>query len=227
MNWFENPFFILMAGFPMASLLSSWIVATYIWHPLKEKYETAGAENPVVPTIIPYENQYPFKFPHPIKDNSGQILEHAMVLENTKQGYVLMRYNEGRNIFEYWGDENIQYKYLETVARKFVQRFRCEHLYINRYLELRKKWIQLQKEKEEAKKKAADQKEIEKDKDDDIFATLKSAPKQQEKKRDILVCDKANKYIKRGRLNECSFFKNKKVDRKPFSFMDWKKMKFL
>ena len=211
-NNFQS-FLILLIGMPLAALISMCIVAKYVYDPLKEKIISVKT-----PQVIPYENRYPFIHDPLICDISGRILKHALVLENTPQGYILMSYNEDNDAFEYWADENIQYKYLESVARKYVQSFHCEHLYINRHEELRKKWEEIQ---EERKNENNNKSTVEKD-EDNVFATLKAAKPKAKK---AFISDKANKYIKRGRMNECDFFKQKKKSIKPFSFSDWKKIK--
>ena len=122
-----------------------------------------------------------------------------------------MAYNDKIKSFEYWADENIQYRYLETVARKYVQCFRCEQLYVNRYEELCKKWKQIQEEKANEEKKEK--------KNTDVFAILKSA-----KKQTPFISDKANIFIKRGRIKECTYFKAPKTSTNKFNFCDWKKI---
>ena len=44
-----------------------------------------------------------------------------------------MRYDKNNEGFDYWCDDNqIEYKYLETVARKYIKIFNCKHLYFDR-----------------------------------------------------------------------------------------------
>ena len=131
--WWQS-FFILLFGFPTAFIAGTWIVAKCIWMPFTNKCIEQIKKLPP----LPYEYKYPFIHDAIIQDNSGTILEHTMVLEHTPQGWVLLRYNEDQRAFDYWCDADVQYRYLETVARKYVQSFRCEHLYIHRYEELNK-----------------------------------------------------------------------------------------
>ena len=216
-NPFMQSFLILILGFPMATLFSAWVVATFIWYPLVKKSEK---ENKAFPPI-PYARRYPFMNKELVKDNSGAILGQGLVLEHTEFGYILMGYVYQTGAFEYWADTNIQYKILEAVARKFVQSFRCEHLYINRYEALRKKWKEIQdeikKDKEEEKIEAEPETES-------VFAILKAVAHKQKKKKRALICDKVNTFIKRGRLNECPFFKMPSKSTKKFNFDDWKKL---
>ena len=213
--WWQS-FLILCWGFPLVFVTSSWIVAKFIWEPMvKKSIEQTKSLPP-----LPYEQRYPFIYDETIQDNSGNILVSAMVLEHTPQGCVLLQYNEDQRAFDYWADAEVQYKYLETVCRKFVQSFRCEHLYINRYEELNKNWKLMKEEAEKAEKEEKEgKKEV-----DSVFATLKAANPPSKKRRRVPTCNKANKYIKRGRLNECDYFKSPLSEKNSFSFDDWKQI---
>ena len=71
---------------------------------------------------IPYENYYL------LGNNRNYILEFekqenldkGVVEEETPDGFVIMKYNDEINRFDYWSDKSIKYKYLEVVARKYV-----------------------------------------------------------------------------------------------------------
>ena len=205
---FGESFFILVGILPPAILLSTWIVALFIWCPLVKKYEKQEMD-PVL-----YENLYPFHHDKIIMDNSGQVLSNMMIFENTPQGYVLFRFNKEENTFEYWSNGAILDKYLDAAARKYVQVFRCECFYVSPYEELTKKW----KEKKTEKKTEKEPEKAEKKKTG-VFAVFK----QPTKKKNVLVVEKANKYINRGRLSECDYFKVEKKEKK-FCFVDFKKM---
>ncbi len=213
---FES-FLILVCGIPLLTLCSAWYVAKFVWLPMKEKYEKEKLE----PLVIPYCYRYPFTHEQPITDNSGVVLTSAAVLENTDHGYVVMRYNDALDAFEYWADDTPQYRSLEAVARKFVQGFRCEHLYIHRRRELRKKLDRLREEAEKEETKAP--------LNNSVFATFKTTAKRSNRSARA-CCDQANKYIKRGRLSECTYFKQEEVkveeEENALSFSDWKKIVF-
>ena len=81
------------------------------------------------------------------------------VMEYTPQGNVLMTYDISRCSFKYYSDNTIPYRYLETVARKFVKQFKCRPIYVDMEEELKiaeEKW---NKEKEQEKEKAEKEKE--------------------------------------------------------------------
>jgi hypothetical protein len=73
------------------------------------------------------------------------------ILESTPLGNVFMRYNNQKKSFEYFSNNTIPYRYLETIGRKYVMTFRCKALFVDLEDEL---------------KKASDKKELEKDQKD-------------------------------------------------------------
>ena len=220
-----DAFFILSFGTPLTLLISFWLVGRFLWLPMKEEY----AKHKLEKIIIPYINRYPFNPEDPVTDCSGVILDSLMTVEDTDSGLVIMHYK--KNSFEFWADSTPQYRTLEAAARKFVTCFHCEHLYIHRLYELHKKYIEkIKKEKDESKKKAEKKKEkiAPKQKDDSIFAVFKKSPPKTKKKDNVIVCDKSNTFIKRGRLRECTLFRpeKEKKEERSFNFSDWKKIKF-
>ena len=48
------------------------------------------------------------------------MLKNNIIMEKTPLGNVVMFYNHTRTSFEYYSDSTIPYRYLETVARKYV-----------------------------------------------------------------------------------------------------------
>ena len=76
------------------------------------------------------------------------------------------------------------------------------------------------------KKKLEDKKNnVKPKKTDSVFAVLKNSNiKSVKTSENALVAARANKYVKRGRLNECKFFKPKPKKTTQFSFADFKNM---
>jgi len=68
------------------------------------------------------------------------LLKHKnnYVLEYTPLGNVYMRYNPDDETFEYFSDSTLPYRYLETVARKYVITFYCKPIYVDIEDELKK-----------------------------------------------------------------------------------------
>ena len=73
-------------------------------------------------------------------EETQQKLDKLMnnyVFENTPVGNVIMRYNNKREMFEYYCDCNVPYTILEVVCRKYVITFKCKMLFIDMENELK------------------------------------------------------------------------------------------
>ena len=60
------------------------------------------------------------------------------ILESTPLGNVFMRYNNQKKSFEYYSNNTVPYRYLETIGRKYVMTFRCKALFVDLEDELKK-----------------------------------------------------------------------------------------
>ena len=79
-------------------------------------------------------------------------LKNSFIMEKTPLGNVLMLYNNKRGSFEFYSDNTIPYRYLETVSRKYVKTFGCRPIYCDMEEELKnyeKKLEETEREKEE------------------------------------------------------------------------------
>ena len=85
-------------------------------------------------TDRPYEGIYPLDtgYIYETPDNLGK----SIVEEMTPDGRVRMRLLDG--IFEYWAERAQPYRYLETVARKYVIVYDCREVYVKMFRELLK-----------------------------------------------------------------------------------------
>ena len=110
---------------------------------------------------------------------------HLMkIIENTPLGNVLMYYDIKQQTFCYQGPKNIPFKYLETVARKYVKIFNCKSLYIDSVKEIEQAKQTLKEEEEREKMKQQDKNESsqettdeankEKESEQDVFASFKN-----------------------------------------------------
>jgi hypothetical protein len=102
------------------------------------------------------------------------------VIEHTPLGNVLMFYNHDKLAFEYYSDLTIPYRYLETVARKYVLTYNYRPLYIDMEEELKeyeRKMQEKEKEKEENEKKQSLE-NTKTTKTKDVFAKFKSYNKE-------------------------------------------------
>jgi hypothetical protein len=94
-----------------------------------------------------------------IIDQRLDKLNNCFVIENTPLGNVLMIYDTNKISFRYYSDNTIPYRYLETVARKYVKQFGCRPIFIDMEEELKMSEERFEtgrkekEEKEESEKK--------------------------------------------------------------------------
>ena len=84
-----------------------------------------------------------------------------------------MYYDNNQKTFCYQGPKNIPFKYLETVARKYVKIFNCQPLYVNINKELEKAENLVKEKQEKAEMEAEDKNQNKETSDNDVFATFK------------------------------------------------------
>jgi hypothetical protein len=90
-------------------------------------------------------------------------LKNSFIMEKTPLGNVLMLYNNKRGSFEFYSDNTIPYRYLETVSRKYVKTFGCRPIYCDMEEELKnyeKKLEEKEREKEELDKRILEEKRV-------------------------------------------------------------------
>lgn len=88
-------------------------------------------------TTIPYEEKYLAKYNAlrerlPLTESEKSKLEHQFIMDMTPNGNVVMKYDLKKEAFVYYSDNILPFRYLETVARKYVCMFDCKELYIER-----------------------------------------------------------------------------------------------
>jgi hypothetical protein len=164
------------------------------------------------------------------------------VLETTPLGNIYMRYNNKKKSFEYFSNNTIPYRYLETVCRKYVITFRCKDLFVDIEDELNKAQIkddELKKDNE-LKKENALKKEKDNNQPKNVLANFKNYNKETKKEQNMptnkgnksslppqmkvnlpilntkgekqLLKENANRYTWEGRVANLSILKT--VDRK-------------
>jgi hypothetical protein len=185
-----------------------------------------------------------------IKNNYLDGLINNFIMEKTPSGNVIMYYNNKRGSFEFYSDNTIPYRYLETVSRKYVKTFNCRYLYVDMENEL-SEFDRLKKEQNEKKCLAIENVNVLQDtnKKKDVFAKFKGynkesgtgrvntavAPKNSVPNVKKMMAEddslrlkmNANRYTCEGRLSNFNFLKvpdRKVVDKKyAMSFADFKK----
>jgi hypothetical protein len=80
-----------------------------------------------------FDKLYPmYLTKHDIVEHETNI-EHKLVEEETPDGVVWMTYDEFTKSFLYWSKKAVAYKYLETVARKYVIFYECKDCYVDKH----------------------------------------------------------------------------------------------
>lgn len=87
------------------------------------------------PAIL-YENKYVDKYNN-LEANKTSLLAQPFfkgrfIIEKTPIGNVIMQYDVDKEAFVYYSDNMIPFRYLETVARKYVCTYNCKELYVER-----------------------------------------------------------------------------------------------
>ena len=172
--------------------------------------------------------------PHDVLEKSRAYVINArlntlinnVIMENTPLGNVIMMYDNKRETFNFYSDNMIPYRFLETVARKYVITYNCRPLYIDMEEELKiyeKKML----EYEENEKQHTNIEQLSEPKKN-VFAKFKSyntegksghvskVPGPQnsvqnkdtgDKHRKIILKDNANRYSCQGKIHNFSIIK--------------------
>ena len=121
-------------------------------------------------------------------DEQLKKFKNCFVIESTPLGSVLMFYNHNKLAFEYYSDLTIPYRFLETVARKYVLTYKYRPLYIDMEEELKeyerklKEQEEILKEKEEMrsndKNESNEEHKDDKSNKKNVFAKFKSYNKE-------------------------------------------------
>ena len=174
-------------------------------------------------------------------DDRLDKLKNNFVIEKTPLGNVLMLYNNKRGSFEYYSDNTIPYRYLESVGRKYVKIFNCRPIYFDMEEELKNYEKKLEEKENEETKKKQDEEEnknnlvpvIEVKKN--VFAKFKSYNKEAgtghvntaappknsipnnkvtetNSNEKVILKENANRYSYEGKFSNFNFLK--KIDRK-------------
>ena len=75
-----------------------------------------------------YENKYNLEKAIHNKDHCD--LGEKYIFDATPDGVIILNYDSEIKSFNYWSDHTIQYKYLQTAARRFVYDYHCKDYYI-------------------------------------------------------------------------------------------------
>lgn len=203
-----NTLLTFIAFMPLATLVSSALVATYVWKPYWDKCQAEPPET----YVTPIEFQYPIE-----EAIEGKVPdENSYVMETSDQyGQIAIAWNDEDKVFEYWGRENVPFVVLESVARKFVTMYCCSQIY------------QEMEEEEETETETDTSKipEPEEKVDDatdtetSVFATFKSYNQTNTSRasRDIV----RNHYRHKGEIQKIFSRATKKTETEPMNYLDF------
>lgn len=195
---FFNTLFKLMTIIFGSISITCFIVSNYLYgsyryyknNTSESESDTDEQEYNEIP-VVPYEKLYPLR-----KDieHIGNPSKNTYITEYTPNGLVFMQYNVDEEGFYYWSNHTIQFKYLETVARKYVNMMQCKDYYISREVdETEDNMDNLNENSEQGEKQEDNMKS-----DNSPFATLKNYYNNTSEKKQYNSC----KFIKRGSIND-------------------------
>lgn len=218
-------FFILLGLMTTAFSVPCWVIAKFIHRPW-------WGDNPpldIDDEDTPYEKLYNYKDIQEAREEKE--LKNCILFETTPKGAVFMKYDDEEEGFLYWADKSIDYKFLETCARKFCKVYFCKDVYIYNESDTEESEEEETNEEleEKTEEKVKEVKEVKEEKNDSVFANFKNYKTNttiQEKATEI----KANKYIHKGKIidfmiiqtSNYSSLKKKEGDKSWFS---WKNKK--
>ena len=204
--------FLVTSGLSVYALKQFYLLCVMIWNYRGDEYDEEDKETEVAE--IPYENRY-FKEYDDLEEKDliedfVKDLTLNVTREETPKGEVLMYYSHEHESFIYYAKtKEIPYKYLETLARKYVIIYDCKKLYIdirkeyekglNRYKELKEN-----KTTDSGSSAGGDKNE---NKKKQLFASFKTYTRKGEvnaKQKDkiYILREKANRYSYRGKIEE-------------------------
>ena len=140
-------------------------------------------------------------------DTQEEKKSYSKIHETTPNGDIIMYYDDNLESFVYYcDDKNIPYKYLETVARKFVIDNDCISLYVNMYEEIKKgierKELEISREQEITNNRTTNSDSLV----NSVFATFKNYNLTNEKSRlktkHYILKAQSNRYSYRGKIQD-------------------------
>ena len=189
-----------------------------------------------------YEDRYKINTESVDDELSPEKLEalgNCFILEHTPNGNALILYNYKSDSFVYYSDNSIPYKYLNALARKYVNTYRCKKLYITSVsasdAETTKETKETIEEKPSIEEKPAKKqifakfKGYNKNTSNKIQSRTQQPQQHQQKHSNTLQVDVvANRYTYQGKIANFNFLKKpdkKLVNKKlALSFADYKKL---
>lgn len=150
-----------------------------------------------------------------LKKNAMDELRNLYVHEETSRGKVIMTYNSDTESFWYWtNNKNMNYRILDTVARKFSLDYNCKQICVSYKDELNNAYNKIEEEK---KNKIKALEELEKNGENtgenkkvNVYAQFKSynvkssnnaSEENTSDKKKYVLADKANRFSYKGDID--------------------------
>ena len=206
---------LVTSGLSAYAVKQFYLLCVMIWEYRGDEYDDEDIEEEEKKEEeLPFENRYFKEYDEleekELTEDFVKDLTLNVIREETPKGEVLMYYSHEHESFVYYAKtKEIPYKYLETLARRYVIIYDCKKLYID----IRKEYEKgLNKYKELKENKTIDSVvsgEVEKNenKKKQLFASFKTYNRKGEvnaKQKDkiYILREKANRYSYRGKIEE-------------------------
>lgn len=128
--FFLNNIFVLFLGLQFFILLLNLDMYSIYYN---NDSDSDDEEEEVIKSVIKYEDKYKDKFEQLEYTNTDETklnnLKNNFIMEMTPHGNVIMFWNQKNEVFSYYSDGTMPYRFLEVVARKYVITYNCKDLY--------------------------------------------------------------------------------------------------
>lgn len=203
-NVFLRNFFILTGVFISGSAIAIAISARLLFKEIKKEYNNIYGYDSDDEEYFDskYLKEYLEMSSDKLSETKIDELKDRVVSEHSPNGLVILGYDNDKKSFYYYSDsKNVDYSYLEVIARKFVVTNNCKEILVNT--------------KEEFFKAATDQlqkESLQEESTNNVFANLKTTEKNKItidtnlkiKDKEIPVPENSNKYIYKGKIDDYS-----------------------
>ena len=222
-------FFYLIGFIPFLICFPIWTVARFVWTPWSKEIMEEIQEK------VPFSDMYPYSEDY--KDDYETNYENNVVIEDTPNGTVIMKYNKDEKVFHYWSNKSVLQDVLNTCARKYVKVFHCSEIYHHEPekeeeqtdTDVETKTVLDETIEDKVKEDEKEEKEEEESDDDGVFVKFKAQKAKEanagvEKKEEKII----NKFLKKGSINDYMMipekarkFTRELTSEKKMSWSDW------
>ena len=204
MDYKNGAFFFGMIGTTCLSALAGYVVNKHVTNYIEDRKKYQAMLEEQKKFEYKYMEEFMATERNELSEDQKKELSKKHIRMEVDQGEVVMFYSKELESFAWYCDtKEVPYKYLETVARKYVIDNNCSCIYAIMHEELKKgRERQAQAVKEHAEK----DKKHEEPKSSSVFANLKSYNKKTAtdmmNNKNWLIKENANRYSYRGKLED-------------------------